>query len=117
MVEFALVLPLLLLLFVGIAEFGFVFKQKLLIDNAVQTATRTGSALGTNVGADMAVLDSIQQGFSGLPDGGKFLVMKVTIFKADSSGNQDGSLINTYVFTEGGGCDWTPCPTPSSDTD
>jgi len=67
MVEFALVLPLLLLLFVGIAEFGFVFKQKLLIDNAVQTATRTGSALGTNVGADMAVLDSIQQGFSGLP--------------------------------------------------
>jgi hypothetical protein len=117
MVEFALVLPLLLLLFVGIAEFGFVFKQKLLVDNAVQTATRTGSALATNVGADMAVLDSIQQGFSGLSDGGKFLVTKVTIFKADSSGNPDGSSINTYVFTEGGGCDWTPCPNPSSDTD
>lgn len=117
MVEFAIVLPLLVLLFVGIAEFGFAFKQKLLVDNAVQTATRTGSTLGQNVGTDMAVLDSIQQGFSGLPDGGKFLVTKVTIYKANSSGNPDGNLINTYRFTEGGGCDWTPCPDPATDTD
>ena len=117
LVEFAMVLPLLVLLFIGIASFGFAFKQKLLVSNAVQTAARTGSSLGQNVGADMAVLDSIQQGFSGLPDNGDTLVTKVTIYKADSSGNVDGNLINTYIYLPGGGCDWNPCPNPSSDTD
>jgi len=117
MVEFAVVLPLLLLLFIGIAEFGFVFKQKLLVDNAVQTATRTGSSLGQNVGADMAILDSIQQGFSGLPDNGEFLVTKVTVYLADSSGAPDSTMINTYFYSVSGGCDWNPCPNPASEFD
>jgi hypothetical protein len=118
MVEFAFVLPLLLVLFIGIAEFGIAFKQKLAVDNAVQTAARTGSSLGTNVAADMAILDSIQQGFSGLPGNGDTLVTKVTVYKADSFGDVQGSLINTYLYTpQVSGCDWTPCPNPSSDTD
>ncbi len=71
MVEMAMVLPLLVLLFVGVTEFGFAFKDKLLVSNAVQTATRTGASLGQNETADMAILDSIQQGFSGLPGSGK----------------------------------------------
>jgi hypothetical protein len=113
-VEFAMVLPLLLLLFIGIAEFGFVFKEKLLVDNAVQTATRTGSSLGQNAGADMAILDSIQQGFSGLPDNGEFLVTKVTVYLADSAGAPDSTMINTYLYSVSGGCDWNPCPTDES---
>lgn len=117
MVEFAMVLPLLLMLFIGAAEFGIAFKQKLLVDNAVQTATRSGSTLGRNVNADMAVLDSIEQGFSGLPGNGESLVTKVTIYKADASGAVEGNRINTYMYTGGGGCSWTPCPNPASDTD
>jgi len=118
MIEFAIVLPLLALLFVGMAEFGIAFKQKLAVDNAVQTATRAGSSLGRNVAADMAVLDAIQQGFSSLPDNGDTLVTKVTVFKADSSGNVEGSLINTYLYEpKVSGCDWNPCPDPTSDTD
>jgi Flp pilus assembly protein TadG len=117
MVEFAMVLPLLMMLFVGIAEFGFVFQQKLLVDNAVQTAARAGSTLGTNVGSDMAVLDALEQGFAGLPGKGEFLVTKVTIYLADSAGNVDSNLINTYSYAAGGGCSWTPCPEPANDTD
>lgn len=116
MVEFAIVLPLMLMLFVGVVEFGFAFKEKLLVSNAVQTATRTGSSLGQNSGADSAILESIQQGFSGLPNGGTGLVTKVTIYKANSSGNPVSGSINTYLFDPGGatGCDWNPCGTSES---
>jgi len=114
MVEFAIVLPLLVLVFTGVAEFGFVFKQKLLISNAVQTATRTGTALGQNAGADMAILDSIQQGFSGLPNNGDTLVTMVKVYKADTDGSVVGGMINTYLYVPGGGCEWSPCPTDES---
>jgi hypothetical protein len=111
-VEMAIVMPLLVLVFLGVAEFGFVFKQKLLVSNAVQTATRTGSSLGQNEVADMAILDSIQQGFSGLPGNGDTLVTKVTVYKAQSDGTPVPGSINTYRFTpQPSGCDWTPCPT------
>ena len=117
MVEFAMVLPLLLMLLIGVAEFGIAFKQKLLVDTAVQTATRSGSTLGRNVNADMAVLDSIEQGFWGLPGNGESLVTKVTIYRADASGAVEGNRLNTYMYTAGGGCSWSPCPSPTSDTD
>lgn len=113
MVEMAMILPLLVLLFVGVTEFGFAFKQKLLVSNAVQTATRTGASLGQTESADMAILDSIQQGFSGLPDNGDTLVTKVTVYEAEADGSPSTSgLINTYLYTpQLVGCDWTPCPT------
>jgi Flp pilus assembly protein TadG len=46
MVEFAVILPVLAMLVVGVVEIGFAFKEKLLVDNAIQVAARTGSALG-----------------------------------------------------------------------
>jgi len=116
MVEFAIVLPLLVLLFVGIAEFGFVFKQKLLVSNAVQTATRTGTALGQNAGADMAILDSIQQGFSGLPNNGDTLVTMVKVYKADPDGSAVSGKINTYLYIPGAGCEWDPCPSDPTES-
>lgn len=113
MVEMAMVLPLLVMLFVGVTEFGFAFKDKLLVSNAVQTATRTGASLGQNETADMAILDSIQQGFSGLPDSGDTAVTKVTVYEAEADGSPStAGLINTYLYTpQVIGCDWTPCPT------
>jgi len=114
MVEFAIVLPLLLLLFVGVTNFGLAFKKKLVVDNAVQTAARTGTSIGKDPLADMAILDSIRQGISSLPENleaGPTVVRKVTIFKANASGGVEGGLINTYIYNGGGGCGWTPCPT------
>ncbi len=110
LIEFAMVLPLLVLLFIGVTEFGFAFKQKLLVSNAVQTAARTGSSLGISDDADMAILDSVQQGFSGLPGNGDTLVTKVTIYKASASGTPDSGLTNEYLYNPGAGCDWIPCP-------
>jgi hypothetical protein len=36
MVEFAVILPVLAMLVVGVVEIGFAFKEKLLVDNAIQ---------------------------------------------------------------------------------
>lgn len=116
MLEFAIVLPMLLLLFVGVANFGFAFKKKLVVDNAVQTAARTGASIGKAESADMAILDSIRQGFSSLPDdldSGATVVRKVTVHKADADGSVQGVMINTYIY-DGSACGWTPCPVDES---
>jgi hypothetical protein len=117
MVEFAVVLPMLLLIFAGVVNFGFAFKKKLVTDNAVQTAARTGASIGQDEGADMAILDSIEQGLSALPDNlasGATVVRKVTIFRATAAGGVDGGMINTYTYSGVGACGWTPCPVDES---
>jgi hypothetical protein len=104
---------MLLLLFVGVTNFGLAFKKKLVVDNAVQTAARTGASIGNDPLADMAILDSIRQGFSSLPNdlsSGETVVRKVTIFKATAAGGVDGTNINTYIYDGGAGCGWSPCP-------
>ncbi len=117
MVEFAVVLPMLLLIFVGVVNFGLAFKKKLVVDNAVQTAARTGASVGKDESADMAILDSIRQGFSSLPENlasGTTVVRKVTVFKATATGSVEGGMINTYTYNGGPGCGWSPCPVDES---
>ncbi|MCF6094190.1 pilus assembly protein [Microaerobacter geothermalis] len=49
LVEFALVLPVLLLLLLGIAEFGRIFYSYLVINQAARDAVRYGSVSATDV--------------------------------------------------------------------
>lgn len=51
MVEFALVIPVLLLIVIGIIEFGFMFSNYLTLTNASREATRYISLGGDDVGA------------------------------------------------------------------
>lgn len=67
MVEFAVILPVLAMLVVGVVEIGFAFKEKLLVDNAIQVAARTGSVLGQSDDVDLRILEALEQGFASLP--------------------------------------------------
>jgi Flp pilus assembly protein TadG len=58
LVELALVVPILVMLVVGIAEFGFGYRDRL----TVQTATRTGARVGSNLGDDAQTDYNILQG-------------------------------------------------------
>ena len=51
LVEFALVLPLLLIMFMGIFDFGWILNQQIQMDNAIRQAARRGA-----VGVDNTVL-------------------------------------------------------------
>jgi len=63
LVEFALVLPLLLLVAFGIFEFGFITNDQIVLANAARDGARTGSLSGTN---EAAAISEAQADFQGL---------------------------------------------------
>lgn len=118
MVEFALVAPLLVLLFIGILEFGLVFKDKLLVNNAIQVAARTGASLGQADDADKRILEALEQGLAGLPNAGDGIVLQAQVYRVTSSGGVDTTKVNTYTYNyQGPGlCNWLPsCPSTPAD--
>ncbi len=114
MVEFAMILPLLIVLFIGVTEFGFAFKTKLLVDNATQVAARTGSALGQNEDADLRILEALEQGFASLPNSGDGQVLQAQVYLVEPGGVQSATWVNTYLYQYDPNpaiCNWNPCPT------
>lgn len=59
-VEFALILPVLLLLVLGIINFGYLFGQKLALNQAVREGARQAVVPGTNNGADVDTITEVQ---------------------------------------------------------
>jgi hypothetical protein len=95
LIEFALLLPLLLLLVVGIAEFSFVWNSR----NTVLFASRDGSMLaaegGGVLGTDCLVLDRIERDI--VSPARTIQLQQVTIYWSDRNGDQIGSSANVYV--------------------
>jgi Flp pilus assembly protein TadG len=65
LVEFALVLPLLLLIFAGIVDFGFLFQRYEVITNAAREGARIGVLPGYEAAdVQQRVLDYVQEGLN-----------------------------------------------------
>jgi Flp pilus assembly protein TadG len=60
MVEMVLILPVLLLLVIGIINFGYLFGQKLSLNQAVREGARQAVVPNTNEGADVNSLGEIR---------------------------------------------------------
>lgn len=58
MVEFALVLPVLLLLVFGIIEFGIVYNAKITITNAAREGARKAAVTSVNTGAVKTAIEN-----------------------------------------------------------
>ncbi len=97
-VEFALVLPVLLLLVIGLIEFSFVLNSR----NTVLFASRDGSMLaaegGSLDGTDCVVLKKIDGDV--VSPATSLRVQQVQIYWSDRNGDQIGSNVN--VYTRGG---------------
>lgn len=97
MAEFALVLPLFLLLILSVMEFGMAFKTHLAYDQALTDAVRAGSAAGVDSNADGEILTALSSAL-----GGDHLnsIQKVMIYRAAPlTGLPDGSSdVNTYTY-------------------
>lgn len=61
LVEFAMVFPLFLVIFLGIIEFGFIFIGQLSLNCATRDAALVAAEAGSNANADCLILQQINQ--------------------------------------------------------
>jgi TadE-like protein len=86
MLEFALVLPLLLLLAFGTAEMGLAWTAHNRVEGAVSTSARVGAASGATADADFNIIDALQ---ASLPAEALANLDRVIVFKPT---NSDGGI-------------------------
>ena len=103
LVEFAVVLPLIIVLVMGIAEFSLAFKDWLTINHASREGARAGATAANDIAADIQVLKAIEQAITG---GDLQAIDKVEV------SNPDGVDSTTYTYTGDPICAWSPCPDP-----
>jgi Flp pilus assembly protein TadG len=103
-VEFALILPLLVLLVVGIIEFSLLLNAR----NTVGFASRDGSMLaaegGSRTGTDCVVLQSIERDI--VAPASALKVTQVKVYWSDQNGVEIGSNHNLYTRSGSLTCDY-----------
>lgn len=97
-IEAAFVLPILLVIALGAAEFGFAFIDWLSVSNAASTGARIGSSAGTASVADTAILSSVEEALS---DVDSSTVQAVWIYKADTDGTPVDAALGCDIGAEG----------------
>jgi len=104
LVEFALLLPLLLLLVLGIIEFSFVWNSR----NTVLFASRDASMLaaegGSLQGTDCVVLSRIESDI--VSPAAAIRLQQVQIYWSDRNGDQIGANVNVYDRAGSTTCDY-----------
>jgi TadE-like protein len=102
-VEFALIVPIFLILLMAVLEFGFVFNALLSINfatrDAALIAAEAGSTAGVDgagrdVGADCLILQKIDEDVTAPADSGR--ITEVRIYRSNLAGTQMGSIANVY---------------------
>ncbi len=110
--EFAIILPVLVLILFGIFEYGLLFREKLTIASAAASSARTGATMGTRADADFAILQALEAGLYDQVNAA--VLIQVDIFQADPITGAKTAAINRYVYMAANvGCKWNPCPDPS----
>lgn len=95
LIEFALLLPIVMLIVVGLMEFGMFLNSR----NAVEFASRDGSMLaaegGNTPGTDCVVLDKVERDI--VSPARNIRIQVVNIYWSDRNGDQIGGNVNTYT--------------------
>ena len=103
-VEFALLLPLLMLIVIGLMEFGMFINSR----NAVEFASRDGSMLaaegGNGAGTDCVVLDKVERDI--VSPARNIRIQTVTIYWSDRNGDQMGNNGNIYTRSGSTTCNY-----------
>jgi Flp pilus assembly protein TadG len=80
--EFALILPVLATLLLGMVEMGVLFRQQTEFATFVQLAARTASQAGKSRGADQSILIAVGAGMGGLEN---TTITRVIIYNGDTA--------------------------------
>jgi Flp pilus assembly protein TadG len=110
-IEFAMLVPVFMLLLLGMLEFGFLFDHQLTLSYASREGARVGSALATGGTAgcsqavDQNIVASVERVLvsAGSPIKGRISdVSTITIFKSQNDGTPVAGTINTWSYNTGG---------------
>lgn len=97
MVEFALMAPLLVLLVLGIVEYGSVLRNETTVTGAVRNAARVGAQYKDDVLGDKNALSSL---YASIGSAQRLSINRVIIYRADSaSGAPTASCISASIAT------------------
>ena len=106
LVEFALTLPIFVLLLMGVLEFGFLYNSILTIQFASRQGVSAAAQAGAIDGADCAILRAVERALTTPID--KSRISAVEIFQSDASGGVTPGRINRYVRSGVLSCDSGP---------
>lgn len=114
LVEFAMIVPVFMLLLLGLLEFGFVFDQTMTISYATREGARSGAAFAngnattmictTSVDIDKNVIAAVQRVLEA--PGSQVdpaQVSEIRIYLATASGTQSGGTFNRWTYSPGSG--------------
>jgi hypothetical protein len=97
LLEFAIVLPVFLVLLFGLVEFALVLNASSTVNYASRVAALLAAEGGTTEGTDCMVLRSIERALTSPTTPTR--VSRVEIYSSDSNGDQIGSNVNAYDRT------------------
>ena len=105
LVEFAIVMPIILLVVIGILEVGVAFRDLLTVSNAAKEGVRVVAAMGDDPLSDCIVLTKTSAALATSVSLANLLTIE--IFRADGDG--DPIAGDTNVYTLPSGADSTDC--------
>jgi Flp pilus assembly protein TadG len=97
LVEFALILPIFLILIIGLMEFSVAMSAQLNVNYASRDAALIAAETGGNAASDCVVLQRVDDVINGPSD--QRMVTEVRIFHADRNGNELSGEANVYTPT------------------
>jgi Flp pilus assembly protein TadG len=101
LVEFALILPLFMLLLMAVVEFGFLFNSFLAINFASREASLVAAEAGNAGQADCLILNAVEQSVQ--TPSSSTQITQVAIFRATRTGAMSGN-VTTYERTGSTSC-------------
>lgn len=110
LVEFAMIVTVMMLMLLGMLEFGFIFDQHLTLEYASREGARVGAALGNGTSTipcasvDQNVVAAVQRVISS--PGSRVTesrVSEIRLYKATSTGAQSGTSFNTWIYAKAQG--------------
>jgi Flp pilus assembly protein TadG len=114
LVEFAMLVPVFLIILLGILEMGFMFDHTMTVSYATREGARSGSAFAsgnattmpcvTSVDVDKHIVAAVQRVLEA-PDSQVVVrdVQSIRIYKSNTSGQEVPGLVNVWTYAAGAG--------------
>jgi hypothetical protein len=99
--EFALILPVVMLVCFGMIEYGFAFRDSLTVSGSARAGARVGSNLATALDADFETLAAVKGGLHDLAEGSE--LVKVVVYRSVTADGRPPEVCLTAATLLSGG--------------